>query len=94
MGRARSSPHAWVKISFSLLSFGKMHECFHPGIERKLSVKPACLRELLRIFDYGNRGFAVVLVLKFLLAAARFVDRGRTGFRFLGFALLPEKSIG
>jgi hypothetical protein len=94
MGRARSSPHARVKEIFSLLAFCKMHECFHSSIERKLSVKPACLKELLRTFDYGNREFAVVLVLKFLLAAARFVDRGRTGFRFLGFALLPEKSIG
>jgi hypothetical protein len=65
-----------------------MHECFHSGIERKLSVKPACLKELLRTFDYGNRGFAVVLVLKFLLAAARFVDQGRTGFSASGFVLL------
>jgi hypothetical protein len=94
MGRARSSPHAWVKIGFSLLSFSKMHECFHPGIERKLSVKPACLRELLRIFDYGNRGFAVVLVLKFLLAPARFADRSRTGLSASGFVLLTEYPTG
>lgn len=42
-------------------------------IERKLFVKPASLKELLRISEFWNRGFAVVLVLKFLLGSARFV---------------------
>jgi hypothetical protein len=67
-------PHAREKISFTLLSLCRMHECFHSRIERKRFVKPASLKELLRISDFWNRGFAVVLVLKFLLASTRFVE--------------------
>jgi hypothetical protein len=66
-------PHAREKISFTLLSLCRMHECFHSRIERKRFVKPAPLKELLRISDFWNREFAVVLVLKFLLASTRFV---------------------
>ena len=42
-------------------------------MERKLFANPACLKELLRNSNLGNRGNAVVLVLKFLLAPAKFV---------------------
>ncbi len=41
-------PHAREKISFSLFSLCKMHECFHSRIEWQPFVKPAWFRELLR----------------------------------------------
>jgi hypothetical protein len=57
----------------SLLSLCKVHECFHSPIKTKSFVKPAWMKELLRHAEFSDRGFAVVLVPKFLPAPTRFV---------------------
>jgi RAB protein geranylgeranyltransferase component A len=59
-----------------------VHECFHSQFKTKPFVKPAWMKELLRHAEFSDRGFAVVLVPKFLLAPTRFVGmltRGRSG---------------
>lgn len=66
-------PQAREKIKLSLLNAPKEHEWFHSRIKWMPFGKPAWFRELLRHPDLRGRGFPVVLVLKFLLAPARFV---------------------
>ena len=51
-----------------------MHEGFHSQKELEAPCKTNCLSELTRRDRFWSRGFAVVLVLKFLLASARFVE--------------------
>lgn len=69
-----TGPHAPThgRSSFSLLGVVKKHARFHSQTKRNALGKPARFRELLRGIRFGDRAFAVVLVLKFFLALEHF----------------------
>ena len=75
-GRARLSPtHGRDETRNSLARrCSRKHEGFHSRKELKLFIKAATFRELLWSVKFGNRGFAVVLVLKILLDSAHFSE--------------------
>src|SRR5271169_1890129 len=99
-GTGPLAPHARLKTELSQLDAAREHAYFHSRIKQGAFGKPAWMRELLRHHNFEVRVFRLVLVLKFLLAPARFVGRSARGRSrldspalewLLGFGLRREK---